>query len=163
MRFKKIILSAVALSLLSTSLSSCGLNFDNIINKADEVLNTIKERGAGAWNDTLEWGTNTRNNVSTWGETTWSQVVNWSSNTGEAAAERGETVINGTKNFFCNVGDYIIGVANGVATFGLKKGVNSLDLSKGLETGNKGDWNEYLNDYEAITYALISTQLQKSL
>lgn len=161
MRFKKIILSAVALSLLSTSLSSCGLNFDNIINKADEVLNTIKERGAGAWNDTLEWGTNTRNNVSTWGETTWSQVVNWSSNTGEAAAERGETVINGTKNFFCNVGDYIIGVANGVATFGLKKGVNSLDLSKGLETGNKGDWNEYLNDYEAITYALISTQLQK--
>lgn len=161
MFLKRLILSTTALSLLSSSLSGCNLNVDIFLSNIDDNVSTIREWGTNAWNNTLEWGTNAWNTISTWGKSTWSQIVDWSTNTGEAVAEWGQTVVDGTTNFFCNVGDYVMDVANGFVTFGLKRGVDSLNLSKGLEEGTEDDWKEYSNDFEAITYALVSTQLQK--
>lgn len=179
MRFKKILLSVACLSLFTASVSCCSKSdIDDFLNKIDStikvdgsvgiidkingVVDTIKDWGSNAWNNTIDWGSNAWDTVSTWGKSTWSQVVDWSTNAGEAVADWSETAIKGTKNFFCTVGDYIVNVAKGTVTFGLKKGVDSLDLSKGLEEeGTEEDWKDYLSDYEAITYALVSTQLKK--
>lgn len=168
MKAKKILVAILAASMLSPTLTSCDVGelFQNIGDKiADvggDVIDTIKDWGSNAWDNTVEWGSNAWNTVSTWGQSTWSQVVDWGTNTGEAVAEWGQTVIDGTKNFFCSVGDFVVDIANSAVTFGLKKGVDKLDLTKGLEEEGSGDdWKEYLDDYEAITYALVSTQFKK--
>lgn len=168
MKFKKLLLLICSISVLSGTLSSCdvGEAFKSVVDKVTEVggdaIETIKDWGSDAWKKTVDWGSDTWNDVSSWGQSAWQQVADWSSNAGEAVAKWGEAAINGAKNFFCNVGDYIINIANNVVTFGLKKGVEKLDLTKGFEeNGTYDDWKEYTNDYEAITYSLISTQLKK--
>lgn len=132
MKFKKLLLLICSISVLSGTLSSCdvGEAFKSVVDKVTEVggdaIETIKDWGSDAWKKTVDWGSDTWNDVSSWGQSAWQQVADWSSNAGEAVAKWGEAAINGAKNFFCNVGDYIINIANNVVTFGLKKELKNL-------------------------------------
>ena len=88
MRFKKILLSVACLSLFTASVSSCSKSdIDDFLNKIDSTIkvdgsvgiidkingavDTIKDWGSNAWNNTIDWGSNAWDTVSTWGKSTW--------------------------------------------------------------------------------------------
>lgn len=168
MKLKRTIALAFSMMTLLPVISSC----DDLSTASSESTSSITEEEVKnwfeeAWDNTIDWGTNfwtdLWDKITHWGRSTWQSVVDWSTNTGEAVADWGQDVIDGTKHFFCGVGDYVVDLANKSMAFCLKKGVDHLDLTEGLEETDKVEnWDEYKNDPEVFTYALISNQMKKA-
>jgi hypothetical protein len=170
MNFKTIVVKTILLSTALTSLSGCGnisdivddgLSFVNsIIENPGETWNDIVNFGEDIWNDALTIGEDALSDISTWGQAAWTDVVDWSRVQGEAAVEWTTKTINGVTVFLAEVGDYIISVKNGAVAFGLKKGIEKLDLFK--PTIEEDGWEEYVGDPETLVYSLIQNQLAKA-
>jgi len=171
----------VFLSTAITSLAGCG-NFQDVIDDGLSVVNSVTDVGLSivnsvvdnpgqtwsdivqfadnVWTDTLPIVEQNWSSISTWGEATWTNVVDWSSTQGEAVANWTTKTIDGVKVTVAEVGNYIISVKEGVVAFGLKKGIDKLDLLKAplQEDG----WQEYVGDPETLVYSLINNQLAKA-
>jgi hypothetical protein len=170
MNFKTVLKKTLLLSSALTSLSGCGtfgdivddgLSFVNsVIENPGETWNDIVNFGEDIWNDALTIGEDAWSDISTWGESAWIDVVDWSKVQGEAAVEWTTKTINGVTVFLAEVGDYIITVKNGAVAFGLKKGIEKLDLFN--TTYEEDGWQEFIGDPETLVYSLINNQLAKA-
>ena len=178
MKFKKIICAFLSLTLTAPVLTSCseingffsnaisvgGDVWSNVTGVASDVAsqivdgwNQVVNWGSGVWDDTCQFVGDSWRSVSEWGKSTWKNVVDWSANSGEAVANWGRAVIDGINGTFCSVGDYVLSIRDKVVGFGLKKGVEKLDLFAPIE--NNVDWKQYKGDEEAIAYSLFSNQM----
>lgn len=168
MHLKKSLCAILSLFLIVPSLSSCD-KLDSFFDQAKSVGGDVWSYVAKGWDDVVSWGSGVWNHasdfandswssVNEWGSSTWKSVADWSSNAGEATAQWGKSVIDGVSGFFCQAGDYVLSVRDKIVGFGLKKGVDHLDLLAPIQKGD-GDWSKYKGDDEAITYSLFANQM----
>jgi len=168
MHLKKSLCAILSLFLIVPSLSSCD-EMGSFLDQAKSVGEDVWSNVTKGWNDVVSWGSGVWDNacdfandswssMSEWGNSTWNAVADWSSNVGEATAQWGKSVIDGVNGFFCQAGDYVLSVRDKIVGFGLKKGVDHLDLLAPIQKGD-GDWSKYKGDDEAITYSLFANQM----